>query len=140
MLVKNGCIEARAKVEYIVMDAGPNQLDRVDRARLVESGGGRDDSPSWNLGRVKQGDAIRAGSTSSRCRRQVCKCGCFSHSDVSSSKHDDRLGSLEVSAVAVMEEYCRVETEQDRSSRGPRNARGRGSGQGGSVEMSEWML
>ena len=36
-----------------------DQMDRVDGARLVESGGARDDSPSWNLGRVKQGDTIR---------------------------------------------------------------------------------
>ena len=34
-------------------------MDRVDRARLVEPGGARDDSPSWNLGRVKLGDTIR---------------------------------------------------------------------------------
>ena len=34
------------KVEYIVMDASRDQLDRVDRARLVESGGARDDSVS----------------------------------------------------------------------------------------------
>ena len=31
----------------------------VDRARLVETGGARDDSPSWNLGRAAQGDTIR---------------------------------------------------------------------------------
>ena len=90
------------KVEYIVMDASRDQLDRVDRARLVESGGARDDSPSWNLGRAKQGDAIRVDSTSSRCRRQVCKCACCNHGNVCSNEHDDRLGSLEVSAVAVM--------------------------------------
>ena len=58
--------------------------------------------PSWNQGRAKQGDAIQVDSTSSRCRRQVCKCGCFNHGYVCSSEHDDRLGSLEVSAVAVM--------------------------------------
>ena len=38
------------------MNASHDQMDRVDRARLVESGGARDDSPSWNLGRVKQVD------------------------------------------------------------------------------------
>ena len=53
------------------MDASRDQLDRVDLARLVESGGARDDSPSWNLGRVKQGDTIRvdgAGPRGSRAR------------------------------------------------------------------------
>ena len=78
-----------------------DRMDRASRTRLVDSGGARDDSPSWNLGRAKQGDAIRVDSTSSRCRRQVCNCECFSHSDASSSEHDDRLESLEVSAVAV---------------------------------------
>ena len=56
------------------MDASRDQLDRVDRARLVESGEARDDSLGWNLGRTKQRDAIRVDSTSSRCRRQVCDC------------------------------------------------------------------
>ena len=84
------------------MDASRDQLDRVDRARLVDSGGTRDDRPSWNLGRAKQGDAIRVDSTSSWCRRQVCKCGCFNHGNVCSREHDDRQGSLEVSAVAEM--------------------------------------
>ena len=37
----------------------PGHLDRVDRARLVEHCGSRDDSPSWNLSRVKQGETIR---------------------------------------------------------------------------------
>ena len=37
----------------IVMDASHDQMDRVDRARLVESCGAHDDSPSWNLGRAK---------------------------------------------------------------------------------------
>ena len=46
MLVKDGCIEALKKFEYIVMDASRDQLDRVDRSRLVESGGARDDSLS----------------------------------------------------------------------------------------------
>ena len=100
------------------MDASRDQLDRVDRSRLVESSGARD-GPSWNLGRVKQGDALRVDGTCSRCRRQVCKCGCFKHGDVISSERDDRLRSLEVSAVAVrkLEKYCAVEKEQDRSSR-----------------------
>ena len=112
------------------MDARRDQLDRVSRSRLVESGGARDNSLSWNLSRAKQGDAIRVDSTCSRCRRQVCKCGCFNRGNVISSERDDRLGSLEVSAVAVngkLEKYCTVENEQDRSSRGPRNARGRES-------------
>ena len=84
------------------MDESREQLDRVDRACLVESGGARGDSLSWNLSRVKQGDAIRVDSTCSRRRRQVCKCGCFNHGNVCSSERDDRLGSLEVSAVAVI--------------------------------------
>ena len=44
-------------------------MDRVDRVRLVESGGARDDSPSWNLGRVKQGDTIRVDGASPRGSR-----------------------------------------------------------------------
>ena len=51
---------------YIVMGASHDGMHRVDRARLVKSGGARDDSPSWNLGRVKQGDTIRVGGTSPR--------------------------------------------------------------------------
>ena len=31
------------------MDASHDQMDRVDRARLVDSSGARADSPSWNL-------------------------------------------------------------------------------------------
>ena len=57
------------EVEYIVMNASRDQMDRVDRARLVESGGARDDSPSWNLGRVKQGDTIRVDGASPRGSR-----------------------------------------------------------------------
>ena len=33
---------------------------------MVESGGASDDSPSWNLGRVKQGDTIREDGASPR--------------------------------------------------------------------------
>ena len=36
----------------------PDQVDRVDRARLVEHCRSRDDSLSWNLSRVKQGETI----------------------------------------------------------------------------------
>ena len=78
------------------MDASRDQLDRVDRPRLVESGGSRDDSLSFNLSRAKQGDAIRVDSTCSRCRRRVYKCGCNDRGNVISER-DDRL-----SAVAVM--------------------------------------
>ena len=52
------------------MNASRDQLDRVDRARLVESCGTRDDSPSWNLGRAKQGGTIRVDGTSPRGRGQ----------------------------------------------------------------------
>ena len=48
------------------MNASHGKMDRVARARLVESGGARDDSPSWNLGRVKQGDTIRVDGASPR--------------------------------------------------------------------------
>ena len=51
------------------MNASHDQMDRVDRARLVESGGARDDSPSWNLGRVKQGGTIRVDGASPRGSR-----------------------------------------------------------------------
>ena len=48
------------------MNANHDQMDRVDRARLVESGGARDDSASWNLDRVNQGDTLRADGASPR--------------------------------------------------------------------------
>ena len=51
------------------MNASHDQMDRVDRARLVESSGARDDSPSWNLGRVTQDDTIRVGGASPRGSR-----------------------------------------------------------------------
>ena len=52
------------------MSASHDQTDRVDRARLMESCGARDDSPSRNLGLAKQGDTIRADGTSPRGRGQ----------------------------------------------------------------------
>ena len=52
------------------MNASQDQTDHVDRARLVESCGARDESPSWNLGRAKQGDKIREDGTSPRGRGQ----------------------------------------------------------------------
>ena len=71
---------------------------------------------------------IRVDSTCSRCRRQVCKCGCFNRGNVISSERDDRLGALEVSAVAVMGNLrSTVLLRTSRTSRGPRNARGRES-------------
>ena len=51
------------------MNASHDQMDRVGRARLVESGGARDDSPSWNLGRVKEGDTTRLDGASPRGSR-----------------------------------------------------------------------
>ena len=48
------------------MNASHDQMDRVDPARWVESGGARDDSQSWNVGRVKQGDTIRVDGASPR--------------------------------------------------------------------------
>ena len=38
------------------MNASQDQTDCVDRARFVESCGARDDSPSWNLDRVKESE------------------------------------------------------------------------------------
>ena len=54
------------------MNASHDQMDRVDRARLVESGGARDDKPSWNLGRVKQGDTMRVDGAS-ECNEHKAK-------------------------------------------------------------------
>ena len=48
-----------------------DRMDRASRTRLVESGGARDDSPSWNLGRAKQGDSIRADGTNPQSRCQM---------------------------------------------------------------------
>ena len=53
-----------------MMNASHDLTDHVDRARLVESCGARDDSPSWNLGRAKQGDTTREDGTSPRGRGQ----------------------------------------------------------------------
>ena len=47
-----------------------DQMGRANRARLVESGRARDDSPCWNLGRAKQGDTIRADGTNPQSRGQ----------------------------------------------------------------------
>ena len=46
------------------MNASHDLSDCVDRARLVRSGGARDDSLSWNLGRAKQGDTFRVDGMS----------------------------------------------------------------------------
>ena len=51
-----------------------DQVDRVDRAFLVEHCGSRDDSLSWNLGRVKQGrnnPRRRRASTRLRTRQRI---------------------------------------------------------------------
>ena len=47
-----------------------DRMDRVNRTRLVESSGARDDSPSWNVGRAEQGGTIQADGRSPRSRRQ----------------------------------------------------------------------
>ena len=52
------------------MNASHDQTDHVDRARFVECCGARDDSPSWNLGRARQGDTIRGDGTSPQGRGQ----------------------------------------------------------------------
>ena len=52
------------------MNASHDQTDHVDRARLVESCGAHDDSPSWKLGRATQGDTTRVDGTSPRGRGQ----------------------------------------------------------------------
>ena len=103
------------KDEYIVMDASRDQLDCVDRSRLVESGWARDDSLSWNLSHVKQGDAIRGDSTCSRCQRQVCKCGCFNRGNVISSERDDRpriSGSLSSCSNGNLRSTVRLRTSR----------------------------
>ena len=55
---------------YIVTNASQGQMDHVHRSRLVESGGARDDSPSWNLSRAKQGNTIQVDGVSPQYRRQ----------------------------------------------------------------------
>ena len=57
-------------MERVRVTESHDRMDRVNRTRLVESGGARDDSPSWNLGCAKQGGTIRADGTSPRSRRQ----------------------------------------------------------------------
>ena len=52
------------------MNASHDLSDSVDRARLVRSGGARDDSPSWNLGGAKQGDTIIVDGMSPQGRGQ----------------------------------------------------------------------
>ena len=51
-----------------MINASRDQTEHVDRARLVESCGARDDSPSWNLGREKQGNTIRVNGMGSQAR------------------------------------------------------------------------
>ena len=51
------------------MNASHDLSDSVDRARLVRSGGARDDSLSWNPGRAKQDNPSRwHESTESRAK------------------------------------------------------------------------
>ena len=62
------------------MNASQGQMDRIDRARLVESGGARDDSPTWNLGCAKQCDTIRVDGMSPRGQKaQVGASECSMH-------------------------------------------------------------
>ena len=61
------------------MNASHDLSDSVDRARLVRSGGARDDSPSWNLGRAKQGGTIREDGMSPRGRGQGSVSECSKH-------------------------------------------------------------
>ena len=71
------------------MNASHDQTDHVDRARLVESCGARDDSPSWKLGRAKQGSTIRVDGTNLRGRGQedVKKSACGGASECSKVKY-----------------------------------------------------
>ena len=57
-------------MKHVKVTESHDQMDRACRTRLVESGGARDDSLSWNLGRAKQGDTIRAGGTRTKSRGQ----------------------------------------------------------------------
>ena len=53
-------VDKMAVEERIRSSRAPKpRMDRVCRTRLAKSCGSRDDSPSWNLSRVKQGGAIR---------------------------------------------------------------------------------
>ena len=62
------------------MNASQGQMDHVDRSRLAESRGARDDSPSWNLGRAKQGDTIQVDGMNPRYRWQkLGASGCSKH-------------------------------------------------------------
>ena len=45
--------------DYVNQSDYGDQVDHVGRSRLVEHCGSRDDSLSWNLSRVKQGETIR---------------------------------------------------------------------------------
>ena len=48
-------------------------MDHVGRARLAETCGSRDESPSSNLGRVKQGEAIRVDDMDPQGQRDTEK-------------------------------------------------------------------
>ena len=87
----------------------------------------------WSTRRQSQLESgpCKAGSRNPSRQHEftVSKAGvqvCFNRGNVCSREHDDRLGSLSSCSNGKLEEYCTIESEQDRSSRGPRSARGRG--------------
>ena len=64
------CETPHSWVVYVVMDASHDQMDRVDRSRVVESCGSRGDSLSWNLSRGKQDETIRVDGINPQVRGQ----------------------------------------------------------------------
>ena len=74
------------------MNASHDQTDHADRARLLESRGARDDSPSSKLGLAKQDDTIPVDGTSPRGRGQK---------DVSQTRRCFRVQQGQVQGQAV---------------------------------------
>ena len=84
------------------MDASHDLSERVDQARLLESGGACDDSPSWNLGRAKQGDTIRVDGRSSRGRGQgASKCSEHKAKPLNESAAECTTKENDVSATRI---------------------------------------
>ena len=81
----------RANIEYIVTDDRRvrDSMEHGCRTRLVETCGTRHESPSSNLGRGKQGDAIRADIMSPQVDDRGTRLMSSSH-----KRHRERVPNL----------------------------------------------
>ena len=83
-----------SQMSCVRRDGCEPQPDRVDRTRLVESCGSRDDSLIWNLSWVKQDDTIRVDGMGPEGRGQVekeSKSRCFKTQQGQAVQRDAQL-------------------------------------------------